>query len=929
MVLKKIYKKIKKSIKFIASILLLLVVFLTFITISQVNSQLEYETENEEMYSKYVSKGLVTQTMNIQLKYEKILDKHTLEEMNQGVGNTHENNAERLLHMDSKINGLVIYSDAINVANVFGEISNMDDVVHISREMIKNNTSNIRYIKNDDKLNVVITLPIEMDDNEVWYSSIVVNGDELINKFENNEYRLNIINDGNELIYIENNKDITVLNDLIELYGVNFFNISDEANKNKTEIQVGDVNYYKGNLLLASAISDETTLVITKNYNKFYTIYRNNLVLTLLLFVCVIIGIIIIINYATSNTDEWIKNEKQVLNSLIESDKMYIVQLKRESEFYNELIMESANPIVVIDRDTNKVFMHNKSASDFYHYGDTGMNGFDFEKICDLDFVVDQEDGFSKVTHKKADNTSEEKRVKFNEFEYSGDILVVMNILAENDIDMDANIDKTDLFHEIRSPLQGAFSANSMIEKATHNYGEYTSIIRRSLSNVLEITNNVLANGKLRFGSEEIQTTEFDLVLFANEVISTVVFQDLNFNKISCAVSLNDNNLLKELDYYTVKTDKVKLRHILINLLSNASKYTKNGLISLVIDVQKLGDEDVITFKVSDTGRGITEKEIESIFEKYSTVGKNEINVSRYGLGLNVAKKYTELLGSNLDIHSQYGIGSVFSFELKFESCDIETKLVGSKSILIVDDDEVSCEFLKHFFKKIMKYSIKTISNEAHIFDELNHVEYDCVIIDQHLNHFNGLDIIELIRKSINERIANIPIVLMSATSGLDIDTDLGISSVISKPFNNDDIKTVVEKVFVRKNDMDRKLTVCNEINEEIINKNQISETLTYIDNVVFCEMVSKFINNSLSYTYELDKMITEDTYNNVQILTHRLKGSILYFAPVECKNLILNLEELARLEELREYERTFRAFQSAHQRLISELKSMCKKLNA
>lgn len=812
-----LFKIIRKSIKFISTIIFLFIIAIIFITISKVNIALENKIIEQNKYTSFIKENI----SDYILTKRKILDLNkTVTNFSNLISNLEmsiEPTKKQTEQIENEVTKILFGDMDVEVIKIGNYNFDSEIIIKSNDDFVVNSNLksdswtndeygryNVDYVKDAlNNIKLIVDIPLTREQDVSSFSSMQINIKSLLKRYTLNiPERILILDNNGVCIYSEDSYDVATIDQLINMYAKDFFNLDTKLGRNKKTINVSDLHYYDKKIITASRLDNNFSLVILKDYNKFSALFvKDQLLVSIFGLWFFIFGVIWIVIFSTRKTETWINTEKQSLSGIIDSDRINIIQLKNELGFYKDFISDSKNPIVTIDRENNRIFKVNQAALNFYLYSEEDMLELTFEEICEVEFDLDLSDESILLKHKKSDFSREERSVKFQTISFNENEMVVMIVMSERIMSDEVYFDaRAELLHEIRSPLQGAYGANDMIEKATDNYGEYTSIIKKSIANVLEITNNILASEKISSDKEKLQVTEFNLVELVNEVISTIVFQDSHYNQIKGVVRINEDDIMTVLDDYMIKTDIIKLRHILINILSNGSKYTNQGLVTLNVEVKKLDGEENITFKVSDTGKGFGSDELTKMYDKFTTFGTKEKNISSSGLGLGVARKYVEFLGSELDVHSKLNIGSIFTFALKLESNDIKIKKnISSKSILIVDDDETSCDFLKHFFEKIMKCRVKTLTNETHVFEELNHFEYDCVLMDQNLNHFNGVDIIRLIRSSINKRIANVPIILMSAVrSKHEIGelSDVRISDVIIKPFDNDEIKRVVERIF-------------------------------------------------------------------------------------------------------------------------------------
>jgi CheY-like chemotaxis protein len=249
--------------------------------------------------------------------------------------------------------------------------------------------------------------------------------------------------------------------------------------------------------------------------------------------------------------------------------------------------------------------------------------------------------------------------------------------------------------------------------------------------------------------------------------------------------------------------DPTKLSQIFINLINNALKFTKNGEVKVAVKLIETGDDySRINFAISDTGIGIPKDKQETIFESFSQ-GSIEIN-RKYGgtgLGLTIVKKIVDLLGGDINLTSEVGLGTTFDFELnllhgtkeilvekeKLYSDDI---LVGKK-ILVVEDNKINQMVTKKMLeKKEIKCQIIDSGEEAvEVLSKEN--DFDLVLMDVHLPGINGTIATQKIREYDTKK----PIIALTAISlneNREMLLSFGMTDVITKPFEPENFYRII-----------------------------------------------------------------------------------------------------------------------------------------
>ena len=215
--------------------------------------------------------------------------------------------------------------------------------------------------------------------------------------------------------------------------------------------------------------------------------------------------------------------------------------------------------------------------------------------------------------------------------------------------------------HEIRTPINTILGMDEMIlrEADSEEVTEYADNIKRAGKALLGIVNDVLDFSKIESGKMELVETEYRIV---DSVSDTVNLIQIKAEEKGILFTVDMDSQMPG----TLIGDEVRIRQIVTNLLSNAVKYTDHGEISLVIRHRKISESTVcLTVEVRDSGRGIREEDIGKLYQSFQRIEeKRNRNIEGTGLGLTIVQNLLTLMNSELRVHSVYGKGSVFSFDL-------------------------------------------------------------------------------------------------------------------------------------------------------------------------------------------------------------------------------------------------------------------------
>ncbi|MCK5002176.1 MAG: response regulator [Gammaproteobacteria bacterium] len=273
--------------------------------------------------------------------------------------------------------------------------------------------------------------------------------------------------------------------------------------------------------------------------------------------------------------------------------------------------------------------------------------------------------------------------------------------------------------HELRTPLGGILGFSELLESTEleSQQRDYSEIIKKSASNLLNIIDDVLDLSKIESGKLEINFSEFNTINIVEEVIDLLI--PIAYEK--------DLELFYYIDEGTpniINSDPVRIRQILINLLGNAIKFTENGVISLHISSHKEHDSSTqLIFSITDTGIGMNQVQQDRLFNAFTQADKTiERKFGGTGLGLVISKKLSQMLNGDITFESQHNKGSIFTLKISVENTeqeyDAENSLLNKKICFI--DPHCSCEKGIQSMLKIWGCNISnfnTIPEDSSIYD--------------------------------------------------------------------------------------------------------------------------------------------------------------------------------------------------------------------
>ena len=396
--------------------------------------------------------------------------------------------------------------------------------------------------------------------------------------------------------------------------------------------------------------------------------------------------------------------------------------------------------------------------------------------------------------------------------------------IAKNQADK-ANKAKTDFLssmsHEIRTPLNAIVGFSDCITQAEtlEEAKENANDIVGASKTLLEIVNGILDISKIEAGKLEIHNSAYNV----HEMLDSVV-------KLSKA-RLGDKDLDFRVDIApdipeTLYGDHSNLKKVIINLLTNAIKYTDHGYFLFKVSCVNTNDICRLIISVEDSGRGIKEEDVAKLFTKFQRLDEDRnTTIEGTGLGLAITKQLVELMGGKIVVHSVYGEGSKFTValdqkisETKIEKVvEKEEKLdLTGKRILIVDDNKLN---LKVASKIISRYNpiIETSESGMECLEKVkNGYKYDIILMDDMMPRMSGPETLQRLKQIEN---FNIPVIALTANALTGMEEKYlneGFDGYLAKPIEKDKLHNVLSKFLKDKSNIKvEEVNVKPETNQE------------------------------------------------------------------------------------------------------------------
>jgi PAS domain S-box-containing protein len=356
--------------------------------------------------------------------------------------------------------------------------------------------------------------------------------------------------------------------------------------------------------------------------------------------------------------------------------------------------------------------------------------------------------------------------------------------------------------HEIRTPLNGVIGFTDLVLKTQLNetQHQYLSIVNQSANALLSIINDILDFSKIEAGKLELDIEKCDLYDIGSQSTDIITYQ---VQKKGLEMLLNISYNLPRFMW----VDSVRLKQILINLLSNAAKFTATGEIELKIEEVAPTTPvpgTTLRFSVRDTGIGIKPEKQEKIFEAFSQEdGSTTKKYGGTGLGLTISNKLLGLMNSKLQLESSPGKGSTFYFDIHVQTEQgepVSWENIGLiKKVLVVDDNDNNRLIIKQML--LLRQILTTEAKNG--FEALQLLAagecYDVIVMDYHMPYMDGLETIKKIRESFSDSPTGQPIILLHSSSDdekmIRSCEELKVNHRMVKPIKTEDIYNALSRL--------------------------------------------------------------------------------------------------------------------------------------
>ncbi|MNI22517.1 Signal transduction histidine-protein kinase BarA [compost metagenome] len=362
--------------------------------------------------------------------------------------------------------------------------------------------------------------------------------------------------------------------------------------------------------------------------------------------------------------------------------------------------------------------------------------------------------------------------------------------------------------HELRTPLNAIIGYSEMLKEEAEELDEPTFVedlgkINTAGNHLLALINDILDISKIEAGKMEIHLETSGLPGLIQDVLTTV----------TPLIEGNKNKLETHCEEGNITTDVTKLRQILINLLSNASKFTKSGTIRFDIYRQSRGNQAGYCFRIQDTGIGMTPEQQKKLFQPFTQADSS--TTRKYGgtgLGLAISQRFSKIMSGDIRVESELGVGSTFTcwFPMspseqeiegdnrQTESQHVHMEELSQVSILLIDDEAFNRELMERYLaKEGWTIAFAESGHEGLILARKLRPKVIC--LDILMPSMDGWSVLSALKS--DPELADIPVVIWSMTNDKQLGYALGASEFLMKPVQRERLIDVMDKYVSNRTD--------------------------------------------------------------------------------------------------------------------------------
>lgn len=641
-----------------------------------------------------------------------------------------------------------------------------------------------------------------------------------------------------------------------------------------------------------------------------------------------------------------------LLISLVRYNLLDTVELAKEN-----VIDEFADGLIVLD-ENKKIIYANMQAEKIY----PELAGKEYDAV--LENLEQLGNEGEKLFLNQRVYTIYEKDIVKDNIVY-GQMMVISDVTEnynytiqlekQTAIAEQANKAKSDFLakmsHEIRTPINAVLGMNEMIlrESEEAETKKYAMDIKASANTLLGLINDILDSSKIESGKLEIIPGTYELDSLLNDVMN-MIYVKAKEKQLTFEISVDEEIPNKQFG------DDVRLRQILVNLLNNAIKYTKEGGVTLKVSGMVHGDKIVMHYEVKDTGIGIKEEDMPKLFAAFERIEESRNrNIEGTGLGMSIVAELLHLMGSRICVDSVYGKGTCFSFDLEQRIIDLEPignfeehskRLYEEQSdealftapdakILVVDDNSINRKVFCNLLKRTL-VQVKDVESGTECLELVKKEHFDLIFLDHMMPDMDGVETLRRMKQLPDNKCKNVPVIILTANAvkgAKEYYLEQGFDGFLAKPVTGEELEKMIirhlpEERLERPGNTKGTQKIKSEEKEKLDIKAKTSDVLDlpeiegidlnyarrfFLDEILLLQTMQQICHVMQENSERLEAFLQKEDLENYRILVHSIKGSTSMIGA-------LALSEMARTLEMAAAEQDLEQVKSLHPVFIDDM---------
>lgn len=495
----------------------------------------------------------------------------------------------------------------------------------------------------------------------------------------------------------------------------------------------------------------------------------------------------------------------------------------------------------------------------------------------------------------------------------------------------------SNMSHEIRTPINAILGLDEMItrESTEPQIQSYARDIQSSGKSLLSIINDILDFSKIEAGKMEIIPVDYDL---CTTIIDLVNMVSGRAEKKGLDFIINIDKTMP----HKLNGDETRIKQCILNILTNAIKYTPKGSVTMNIGFERAGENKInLWAQVIDTGIGIKQEDIKKLFDPFERIEeRRNRTIEGTGLGMNIVKNLLQEMGSRLDVKSEYGKGSDFSFKVTQEVLDwdeigtyeeikekVEEEAAAYKEsfqapdarILVVDDTPLNLTVIKGLLRST-RIQVETAESGFDALKMARGKQYDIILIDHRMPKMDGIEMLHVLRgeeTSINQKTTCIALTANAISGAREMYLESGFEDYLSKPVEASKLEEMLvrylppskilhsgQEGYIEKenswNGLERRknVTVSKEIHftltlwQKLFGLDIYSAIHNCSSGEIFMEACKNFYNSIEEKSELIEQYKNAENWNDYTVLVHALKSSARLIGAMELSEQAAFLEQ-------------------------------------